>query len=482
MPPSNLLVLMADQHNRQFMGCAGHPVVRTPHLDALAARGTRFPNAYTNSPICVPARAAVATGRYPHQIECWDNARPYVGVPASWGHRLTAAGRHVTTIGKLHYRAAADDTGFPDQIVPLHCHEGSGDYMGLLREASPPRQQHRKYLLNAGAGDSEYLRYDREIAAQATRWLREDAHRHAEPWALMVSFVCPHPPFVAPPAYMAMYPPESVVLPVNWREEDWVHHPALDLRRRLMTIDVPLDEPTLRQAIATYYALCTFMDDQIGAVLETLRAEGFEDDTVVVYTNDHGDMVGKHGLWYKSLMYEDSAGVAMIVAGPDVPAGRVSETNVSLIDVFPTALDATGVAPAPEDADLPGVSLLELAREPERRARTAFSEYHASASASAIFMVRGDRFKLVYYVGMPPQLFDLDADPDECHDLSADPAHADALAACERELRAILDPEEVDRLARADQRRRIEAAGGAEVILAEGVKFTHSPPPAEFMR
>ena len=153
--PSNLLVLMSDQHNRLMMGCAGHPDVKTPNLDALAARGTRFANAYTNSPICVPSRAAMATGRYPHQFGVWDNAAPYTGRPASWGHRLTAAGRHVTTIGKLHFRGADDDTGFPDQRIALHCHEGLGDYQGLLRQDMPPRFQHRKYLLEAGPGDSE---------------------------------------------------------------------------------------------------------------------------------------------------------------------------------------------------------------------------------------------------------------------------------------------------------------------------------------
>src|SRR5918998_1170267 len=118
---------MADQHNRQLMGCAG-----------------------------------MATGRYPPQVECWDTAAPYRGTPPSWGHRLTAAGRHVTTIGKLHYRSADEDTGFPDQRVPLHCHEGAGDFQGLLRADMPPRAQHRTYLEQAGPGDSEYLRYGRE--------------------------------------------------------------------------------------------------------------------------------------------------------------------------------------------------------------------------------------------------------------------------------------------------------------------------------
>ena len=478
--PSNLLVLMADQHNRQMMGCVGHPDVQTPNLDALAARGTRFANAYTNSPICVPARAAMATGRYPHQIDVWDNAAPYTGQPASWGHRLTAAGRSVTTIGKLHYRSGDDDTGFPDQRIALHCHEGIGDYQGLLRQDMPPRFQHRKYLLDAGPGDSEYVRYDRGIGELAVRWLRDEAASQEGPWALFVSFICPHPPFQAPPEFLALYDPAAITLPVNWQQQDWVRHPALDLRRKIMFHEEPLDEATLRQAICAYYALVSFMDDQIGRVLAALDAAGLTDSTRIVYTNDHGDMVGKHGLWYKGVMYEDSAGVTMLLAGPDVPAGKVSQTNVSLVDVFPSALQALGVPLEPEDADLPGVSLLELANE-EHRTRIAFSEYHHSMSASASFMVRDDRYKLIRYVGMPSQLFDLQSDPDECVNLAEDPTHAEALARLESALGAICDPDATDARCQADQRRRVDAVGGPEAVIAGGVKFTHSPPPAEFV-
>jgi len=482
--PSNLLILMSDQHNRLMMGCVGHPDVKTPNLDRLAARGTRFANAYTNSPICVPSRAAMATGRYPHQIGVWDNAAPYAGRPTgpdSWGHRLTEAGRHVTTIGKLHFRGAGDDTGYPDQRIPLHCHEGIGDYQGLLREQMPPRFQHRKYLLEAGPGDSEYVRYDRAITEQTVRWLRYEAQTHDGPWTLMASWVCPHPPFIAPPEFMALYDPASITLPVNWQQQDWVDHPAMQLRRRIMFLEEPLDEATLRQAICAYYALVSFMDAQIGAVLEALDAAGLTETTRIIYTNDHGDLVGKHGLWYKSTMYEDSAGVSMILAGPDIPPGKVSETNVTLVDIFPTVLDAVGVAPDPEDAGLPGVSLLALAAEDGRRSRVAFSEFHASMSASASVMLRDDRYKLIRYVGMPSQVFDLEADPDESRNLADDPAHAEVLARLTAALAEICDPDEIDRQAKADQQRRMDAVGGKEAILEGGVKFTHSPPPAEFV-
>lgn len=480
MQPSNLLILMADQHNRQLMGCVGHPDIETPNLDRLAARGTRFANAYTNSPICVPSRAAMATGRYPHQIGVWDNAAPYTGKPASWGHRLTAAGKPVTTIGKLHFRNGQDDTGYPDQRIPLHCHEGLGDLRGILRAKMPPHFQHRKYLLDAGPGDSEYLRYDRAITEQTVNWLRDEAPKLSEPWTLWSSWVCPHPPFVAPPEYLALYDPEKITLPVNWQQQDWARHPALDLRRKIMFYEEPLDEATLRQAICTYYALVSFMDAQIGLVLQALDDAGLTESTRILYTNDHGDMVGKHGLWYKSVMYEDSAGVSMIVAGPEIPEGKVSQTNVSLVDVFPTALQAVGVTLAAEDAKLPGRSLLDLANQ-DRVSRIAFSEFHSSMSATASFMVRDDRYKLIYYVDMPRQLFDLEADPDESINVAENPAYAKVLGRLESSLRAICNPEKIDAEAQASQRERVETVGGEEAILSGGVKFTHSPPPSAYI-
>ena len=141
--PSNLLVILSDQHQAGALSCAGHPVVQTPHLDALAARGTRFTNAYTPSPICVPARAAFATGQYCHRIRRWDNAMPYTGTPKGWGHALQEKGVRVESIGKLHYRDTQDDSGFDVQHIPMHVHDGVGMVWASIR-----REEERVYNKN----------------------------------------------------------------------------------------------------------------------------------------------------------------------------------------------------------------------------------------------------------------------------------------------------------------------------------------------
>jgi len=480
MKPTNLLLILSDQHSRRVFRSYGNQVAHTPNLDALAARGTRFTNAYCQTPICVPSRGSIATGRYAHQISSWDNATPYIGhEAASFGHRLAQHGRKITTIGKLHYRDARDPSGFADQRLPMHVLEGVGDLYGLLRGEMPVRPQSRNQVLEARPGESEYIRYDRAIAKLAVEWLQSEAGQQSRPWCLVVGFVSPHFPLVVPQPYFDLYRPQEIAMPVAWRQEEWARHPVLDLKRRQEALDRPFTEAQIRNAVHAYYALTSFLDEQIGTVLEGLKRSGQAETTRVIYSTDHGEMLGEHGLWWKSSMYESSVAVPLILAGPDIPSGKATETCAMLVDVFPTILEAVGLEPDPADADLPGRSLLRLANAPTTD-RTAFSEYHAIFSPTGVFMLRHGRFKYVHYVDYPPQLFDLSSDPEETRDLAGDPACAGILADCRRELQRICDPAVVDAAARADQRRRIEAAGGVECILQGGVRIPYTPAPSQF--
>jgi choline-sulfatase len=482
--PTNVLVILSDEHTRRVFGAYGNPLVRTPNLDALAKRGTRFASAYCQTPICVPSRGSLATGRWPHAIDSWDNATPYVGTEApSWGHRLTAQGHHVTTIGKLHYRRVDDPSGFPDQRVPLHVLDGTGDLYGLLRGDMPPRPQSLRHVIEARAGESEYVRYDRAIADTAVRWLREEAEaagRH-KPWVLFVGFVSPHFPLVVPDTYFDLYRQDALPLPVAWTDAAWSRHPVHELHRHQLGLTAPLDEATVRRAMAAYYGLVTFLDEQIGRVLSALAESGFDRSTRVIYTSDHGEMLGEHGLWWKSTMFESAVTVPLVVAGPDMPAKRVVRTNAMLVDVYPTLLEMVGAAPAAEDADLPGRSLVTLARGPDAD-RRAFSEYHAIFSNRGTFMLRLGRWKYVHHVAAPPELFDLETDPDELCDLGLDPGREGVRRSCKDELLRLLDAEAVDARARADQKRRLDAGGGIERIRSGGPKIVYTPPPREFQR
>ena len=475
LKPANLLFILSDQHSRDVAGCYGHPMVQTPNLDRLAAGGTRFASAYTSCPICVPARASLATGRYVHQLGTWDNAFPYHGEVPSWGHRLRAAGHQVDSIGKLHFRSADDDNGFSREIDPLHVVDGEGDVLGCLREEAPVRDK-RPGIENAGPGDSTYLHYDAGNADHACRWIGEHAG-DTHPWMLFLSFVCPHPPYVAPPDDFARYPAGDVALPSQWRQADWPRHPAIEECRRSLNHQEPLDEAIIRKMIAAYWGACTYLDRQIGRVLEALNAAQLADSTRVIYTSDHGESAGARGLFGKHTMYDESAAVPLLMAGPDVPGDRVVTTPVSLVDCFPTVLQGLGVEAEEADRDLPGRSLLEIAGEPDAD-RTVLSEYHAVGSRHAAFMLRDLRYKYVHHVGGSPQLFDISADPAECNDLASSTGHEELLETFEARLRALLNPEEIDARARQNQREKVEACGGKQAVLRRGT-FDNSPVPGE---
>jgi choline-sulfatase len=475
--PANLVILMSDQHTASVLGAYGNDAVQTPNLDRLAAEGTLFTAAYANSPICIPSRTTFATGRYVHELKLWDNDLPYDGSQAaSWGQRVHEQGHRVTTVGKLHYAAASRTEAFPDQRLPMYFVPNI--QTGFLRDESPIREDSRRYVETAGPGHSEYVDYDRAISRSAIEWLRAEASQLREPWVLFVSFACPHFPLEPPAELYAIYADRELADPVEGSPDAWPDHPALLENRRLQGMDKPFTRDEEDRARKAYYALVTFVDGEVGRLLSELSSLGLRDSTRIVYTSDHGESLGEHGLWWKSNMYDGAVRIPLIAAGPGVAAGVVSRTPVSLVDVFPTVVEGLGAEYAAEDEGLRGSSLWGLATS-DPTERYVFSEYHADFSVSGIFMVRSLRWKYIYYVGFEPQLFDMVEDPGEVVDLAGDPQYRDVRERMDQALRSMADPEAIEAEVRASQRARIAERGGVDSIVAN-VTDTHSRPPAEF--
>jgi choline-sulfatase len=236
------------------------------------------------------------------------------------------------------------------------------------------------------------------------------------------------------------------------------------------------DERMLRRVAAAYFGLITHLDEQVGAVMKEIEALGLLDGTRVAYTSDHGELFGWQGIFGKKNLYEGSAGVPLLISGPGVPAGRVSRQLASHVDLFPTMVEGAGAKLAAEDSTLPGVSLWPAIGGKDDAARPVFAEFHAQGSRAGSFMLRSGNLKLVYHVGMPAQLFDLESDPDEAHDLVEEGREGGRAKKLEAQLRTICDPEAVDARAKADQRRHAEAWGGREKLLSED-NLIFSPPP-----
>ena len=473
MSGHNVLFLFSDEHRKDAMGCAGHPLVQTPNLDALAAQGTMFSNAYTSSPICVPARASMAAGEYVHKTRCWSNAQAYEGVPKSWGHQLQKVGHRVDSIGKLHYRGAESQNGFDRELLPLYIKDGIGWIKGLLRNHEAVLDC-SNYASEIGPGDCDYTNYDLGVTARACNWLSEQSRQsNAKPWALFVSWLRPHYPLTCPEEYYRQYPVEKMDQARFLNSDQLPAHPVLKAIRSNFNYDDYFTPQSRQVARASYYGLCSFLDTQIGRVLDALEASGQRDKTLIIYTSDHGDHNGDRGLWTKMTLFDESTAIPMIIAGPEVPSNHVVSTLTSLVDIYPTILSANGVKD--DDIPRPGTNLMQLAQE-EPYDRPVLSEYHDGGSPTGMFMLRNMRWKYNYYPGYSPELYDMQEDPDELDNLGDSEAYLTVRQECHEQMLQLVDPENVNRQAFADQAALIRKLGGEKAIL-ESQEYDFTPVP-----
>ncbi|MBL8380020.1 MAG: sulfatase-like hydrolase/transferase [Burkholderiales bacterium] len=478
-PPRNLLIILSDEHNPKVLGAAGHAEVQTPNLDRLAAGGTRFTNAVCASPICVPARAALATGRHVCETGYWDNVDAYDGRTASWHHVLRSAGHEVASIGKLHYRGwQGDDYGFSQSLLPMHIHGGRGEVKMLLRNPPAILGDGSGLLASAKAGTSDYNQYDQSIAQCAADWLaaRGRASRPDKPWVLMVSLVAPHFPLTVPPEFFDRYRGKPLRMPKEYRYGiNESAHPFARQYGRESGYNLHFKcEDDVRRALSGYYGLVSYLDHHVGFVLDALTKAGLRDQTRVMYLSDHGDNAGARGLWGKSTMYAESVGIPLILNGPEVAAGRIESAAVSHIDVYDSVLDCVGYSGNGGTASPRSQSLFDEL-DPQR---ITFSEYHTIGSRAAVFMVQDSRTKYVHYCDLPPELFDLEADPEETVNLASRADQGERLAAWEARLRTFCDLEATDRRAKQRQQELIVFYGGEDAIRNGAGIGGYTPAPA----
>ncbi len=473
---ANTVIFVSDNHAQSAAGCYGNSVIQTPALDSLAARGMRFDNAYCASPLCCPSRAALATGRFPHETGFVDNAIVYDGSVASWMHRARAAGCKVVSVGKLHFRSAADDNGFSQEQIPMHILDGRGGTTMLLRatgEEPTNIGQWELYTQHSGVGASSYQQYDRDITHNAITWLRANAQPQAKPWVLFVSYASPHPPFRVPPHIDQLYTLSEMPLPQVFSAAVRSQHPAITHLRKIMDTSVMDDEDTLRRITKAYYGLITHMDRQIGEVLGEMEALELL-DCRIIYTSDHGEMLGNQGLFGKSCVFEGALKVPLILSGPDIVPGTSSDALVSHVDLFPTLLDSLNLTVQPGDADLQGRSLFNVSSF--ERDRKLFAEYHATGTTGGVFVLRQDRYKLIYHVGHPNELYDLQADPFETVNLAEQQKHSATLDHLITVLKGLCNPEDHDRAVKQAQGKKAAEYGGRDAIVGSGT-LVYTPPP-----
>ena len=468
--PPNMLLVMADQLAAQWLPAYGHSVVRAPALTRLAAAGVVFDAAYCASPLCAPSRSAMLCGRRPSEIGVYDNAAPLASDAPTVAHLLRAAEYHTVLAGKMHFVGPDQLHGYEERLT-TDVYPGGLDWTPDWRLGAGERlpwYHNVASLLQAGVHESAMQTdYDDEVCFHAVAKLRE-LGRSADqrPFFLTVSFTSPHDPWEVRARHWDLYadapigPPASAPVP---RAEADPH--SLRLRDMAGLDERMLTEAELRRARRAYFAAVSYVDERIGEVLAALEATGRAGDTVVVFTSDHGEMLGERGLWYKMSFLEPSARVPLIVAGPGIGPGRVA-APVSQLDLAPTLAGLAGAAA--EEAELEGTDLRPLLADAGPGPEAVLGEYLAEGVTAPAVMVRRGAWKFVRCPGDPDQLFDVAADPGERRDLAGDPAHADLVARFGAECDARWDLGRIDAAVRASQRRR-RVAGRA---LARGA---HTP-------
>ena len=438
MNQPNIVLIMTDQMRGDCLGIAGHPDVKTPFLDALAANGTLFDRAYSACPSCIPARAALHTGlsQEKHGRVGYMDRVPFQ-YPHTMAGELAKAGYYTQCVGKMHVHPLRSLMGFHN----IELHDG---YLGAYRQPETP------YCESQNIADDYFywLKNEKGIEADVTDtgmkcnswvarpWIYEESlhptnwvttrsidflrrRDRSKPFFLMASYVRPHPPFDAPQCYFDMYQNRELTPPAVG---DWEHPQDFERRGRIYDSSTgPIDPEMIRQAQIGYYACITHLDHQIGRLLQALTDQGLRDNTVILFTSDHGEELCDHHMFRKCRPYEGSCHIPMIISGPQALTGgrpgQVCHSVVELRDIMPTLLDIAYAA-VPEETD--GKSMMPMVSNPEKSIREWLHGEHLYGDDSNHYIVTS-RDKFIWYSQTgEEQYFDLSNDPRELHNAMRD--------------------------------------------------------------
>ena len=424
----NILILMVDQLTGTLFDDGPADFLRAPNLKALAARSVRFANSYTASPLCAPARAAFMSGALPRRTRVYDNAAEFASDIPTYAHHLRRAGYYTALSGKMHFVGPDQLHGFEERLTTDIY---PADF-GWTPDYRKPGERIDWWYHNmgsvTGAGVAEItnqLEYDDDVCHQTVQKLY-DLSRGLDPrpWCLTASFTHPHDPFVARKKYWDLYEgaPE-LEPPTALAYEDMDAH-----SKRLMDacdwrgLEVTPDH--IRRSRQGYFANISYIDDKIGEILDVLKAS--RQEAIIVFVSDHGEMLGRKGLWFKMNFFEGSARVPLMICAPGLEAQNIS-TPVSTIDLTPTLCDLAGISMAEVMPWTDGESLVPLSKGAERSSPVAM-EYAAEGTITPMVALRQGAWKYIHCPADPDMLFDITNDPDETANLATDPRAAEVLA------------------------------------------------------
>ena len=459
--PLNILVIQVDQMTPNALPIYGHPLVKTPHLSALAEQGVVFENAYCNFPLCVPSRASMMAGRLAHNIASWDNAAEMPASVPTVAHYMRNMGYHTVLCGKMHFIGPDQRHGFHERlttdIYPANFAWTPDWHVG---ERYRPTGINPRAVVEAGTCvRSLQIDYDDEVEHSGIQKIYDLARfQNNQPFLLWISFTHPHSPFVTDQQHWELYDHHTIdmpkVAPIPVEQLDvmsrWLYYAhAQDL--------LSIEAEHVRNARHAYYGMISYLDDKVGRIIHTLRQTDLLEETVIVFTSDHGEMLGERGMWFKQSFYENSVRIPLLIHHPSsYPPKRVKQL-VSLVDLLPTFLNfAPEGSPSQAISPLQGRSLTGLlAGEDKSWNNGVISEYTGEGVNAPCRMVRRDNFKYIYTHGHPPLLYDLDQDPLELKNLIGNPETAKIELELSQEVLENWEPESIATQCLQSQKERL---------------------------
>jgi choline-sulfatase len=458
----NILFIMADQLAASALAAYGHKLVKTPHLDRLAARGTVFENAYCNNPICASSRFSMMSGQWSSRIGAFDNAAELPASVPTFAHYLRSLGYRTCLSGKMHFVGPDQLHGFEERVTTDIYPSDFGWTADWERQVEPyaPSQMSMRGIVESGlCVRSLQMDYDDDVANQSVQWLYDHARRsQGNPFLLVASFTHPHNPFTISREFWDLYDHSKVEMPavpfIAYAERDpWSQRYYKLIRQDEHRVT---DEMIL-SARHAYYGMVSYVDHKVGLLFEALDKTNALDNTIIVFTADHGEMLGERGMWFKFNPYEQSVKVPLIIHAPGARAGQRVGANCSLVDLLPTLIDLASDGDAPALADrCDGRSLGALLHGSDTSwTDEALVEFTGEGvHAPALILKRGHR-KYVHCEGDPGMLFDLRDDPAELRNLCLDPAFESVAQRFVDEIQRRFEPDRIKREVLASQRRRL---------------------------
>lgn len=485
--PPNVLLLLSDEHNFRYLGrrqlSEGGEPIDTPTLDRLASHATDFSQTYCQSPLCTPSRLSLLTGREPQRCGAWTNNSMLPPGLSTLPGTFSDAGYETCLVGKMHLGGNRQFCGFDNrpygdltgktghQVDPISSVAPERKHGGVVQNSPMLEDPLRSRTRDVGVTEiPESQLQERNVVSETISFLREQTHANPDqPWFTCASFSRPHFPLTAPRRHFERFWPDGVSSPPVEREGDTAHHPFTEAVVAGFRTD-EIDRRECQRARAAYFACVAYLDELLGDFLRTLRADDLLENTIVVYTSDHGELAGEHGLWWKHTWHEAATRVPLFI---QTPAQRTNgsdayeiSTPTSLIDLFPTLCGLAGIEPPDglDGMDLSGA--VTTGSEPDRGPVFSDNFIPRWGDGTEFRVVRDDRYKYVHFRELPDLLFDVEADPTELVNLLPEASgEIEEAAACLRSIATdSVDFEQCDERRAADMRRQAEH----ELVIPKG--------------